>query len=509
MDNYLIRKNYKYFDLKEKFTDEAIVTGNIEDFYDRKKRSDLEGKEKIQFTLKDPIYLTYIYVWPIKNKLKFKINYYDENDEEIDMNFYDENENWNSLSTIIGADFHIKDWWQLFDTDGIFYKKNKKVKKIIIESGNLESIGKFNIRGINENDITRIINTAINKNNSESILKYKDVDSCKNEKNSLEAVPKFDREKKNCKDTKTYIGTTYLKCEKGTTEECCDSVEKGENICRNKIYYSEYGNPKIGYYKSCNDFFERNYSKNCHVNPKNIKPASFKFSETTSEPKEKDEEDDYLRDGKNYCLEKNCKRYSKENRENLNKKSDFIEIIEPKYFNGKNKLYDPYLNYEPDDFVVLKERIEVKDEEVEDEEVEDEEVEDEEVEDKDVKDEEVKDEEVKDDDIVSNQTNTDNQTRTKDEIQEYLNKVKIQFILNNFFTDKFEVIDFKSKSDSEKKKFLHYVNVSTLKGKTSIVISEVEEEIKLVSPMSITYTSGYAIILYAVLIILIILMLII
>ena len=65
MDNYLIRKNYKYFDLKEKFTDEAIVTGNIEDFYDRKKRSDLEGKEKIQFTLKDPIYLTYIYPEPL------------------------------------------------------------------------------------------------------------------------------------------------------------------------------------------------------------------------------------------------------------------------------------------------------------------------------------------------------------------------------------------------------------------------------------------------------------
>ena len=80
MENYLLRNNYKYFDLQENFSstnDSGIFyIEKLEDWYVVKDRTnDWKNVTKIQFILAEPIWLSYIYLWPIEGdeNIQFKI----------------------------------------------------------------------------------------------------------------------------------------------------------------------------------------------------------------------------------------------------------------------------------------------------------------------------------------------------------------------------------------------------------------------------------------------------
>ena len=86
-----------------------------------------------------------------------------------------------------------------------------------------------------------------------------------------------------------------------------------------------------------------------------------------------------------------------------------------------------------------------------------------------------------------------------------MNQVKLDFILNNFYTDKFKVISFVHKKEDNK--IIYFTKTETIKGKIDVVIEDDNKKIKLINPLSVTFTSGYAIIAYIVIFILIIVLL--
>ena len=93
----------------------------------------------------------------------------------------------------------------------------------------------------------------------------------------------------------------------------------------------------------------------------------------------------------------------------------------------------------------------------------------------------------------------------EEKIKDIVNEIKITFILNNYFTNKFEIKNYKIRKS--KVGIFYIINLITDKGDQEIQVKETPEKITLESPLEITLTSGFAIIAYIVFFIIFILIL--
>jgi len=97
----------------------------------------------------------------------------------------------------------------------------------------------------------------------------------------------------------------------------------------------------------------------------------------------------------------------------------------------------------------------------------------------------------------------------KNSLQNKIDKIKFEFILKNYFTNKFNLIDFTfNRSLVDKDMVLIFAEVDTDKGVTKILASlDRYGKIKLEGPMDLSFTAGYLIIFYIIMVLILLVLL--
>ena len=96
-------------------------------------------------------------------------------------------------------------------------------------------------------------------------------------------------------------------------------------------------------------------------------------------------------------------------------------------------------------------------------------------------------------------------TKISKKVKDVVDEVKINFMLFNYVTMKFDIKSYEVKKNDGNN--YYFVNMITDKGEQQIQIEETPEKVSLESPKNISLTSGFAIIAYIVFFIIFILIL--
>ena len=484
MDNYLIRNNFKYFDHLEHFTEESkTVVSKLDDYTFPTKNNTIDQGTKLEFNLIEPVYITQVYLIVPHTEKTVIINSYDQDGNKI-TEFSAEKINPKSSSF-----FSETDKSELFNEQGELKTTPSFVKTITVEIKYKDDfiLKRIDVIGLTKRKLDEI-SSKIKSNGGI----YQKLEDCKNENesyiNNIKNELKLEELQKDNSNDYRYVQSLYLEVYNYINKERPGMDVAFENmkqyIIDNKDEALEYKIlQKCPKDKLLNEISTIRYTSENLVTETIQKEELACISEGYTSCDNKKAEEACIAEGYTSCAHKDCI-------------SEGYTSCAHKNAVEKNLIYEETIkSHEAKDLI---------DEEI----IEDCEAKDL-IDEKTIKSHKAKIVDLETKLLAIEASKFEGALPDKDSVQNKIQKIKFEFIMKNYFTNKFNLIDFTlNRSLVDKDMVLIFAEVDTDKGVTKILASlDRSEKIKLEGPMDLSFTAGYLIIFYIIMILMLLILL--